>query len=237
MSKRPWLIGLMLAALWTGDASAQCQGPGTICAEYEAAAMVFLARVSQVTPIDDRQLGPILLQTVTFEVIEDFKGTAGGSATLTFDPAAPDARVFSTAETVLVYVRTTANRSVWFAGCSRTRRVTPDDAELVTLRQLQNGNRGGSVEGTLLVPANVRPPAVLRHASLENLQLSVQALDGSETFLVSSQASGYFLFPWLRPGAYRIRLEAPELVPVVRDVVIGESAPCRTLDPMAVRPR
>jgi hypothetical protein len=199
--------------------------------------MVFVARVTQVVPTDDQPLGPVLAQTVTFTVIEDFKGTAGGSATLTFDPAAPDARVFTPGETVLVYARPTADRSLWFAGCSRTRRVGTNDPELETLRRLQIGQRGGSLEGTLVVPANRRPPAVAHDASLDELRLSAQALDGSETFTILSQSSGYFLFPWLRPGVYRLRFESPRFVPVVRDVVVGDDARCQTLEPIAVRPR
>lgn len=235
---RQWLFGLALAALHFGHPSAECQGPGTICAEYDAAPLVFLGRVSQVTPeVNDREIGPLRPQTVTFEVIEDFKGTAGGGTTLTFDPAAADARVFSEAETVLVYAHPGADRSLWFAGCSRTRRVTPDDAELVTLRQLQNRDRGGSLEGTLQIPPSTRPPAAPRAADLGNLPLNLQALDGSGTVLVFSQASGYFLVPWVKPGLYRLRFDSPSFVPVVRDVAVGERGRCQTLEPIAVRPR
>lgn len=124
---------------------------------------MFLARV---TPeADDRQVGPLRPQTVTFDVIEDFKGTAGSGAILTFDPAAADARVFSAGETVLV-----------------------------ALRQLQAGSRGASLEGTLHIPASSRPPAAARAADLGNLPLSLQAMDGSDTIVLASQPSGYFLF-------------------------------------------
>jgi hypothetical protein len=237
MTLRRSLASLALVVLLAGEASAECQGPGTVCAEYGAAGMVFLARVTEVSPEDDRQLGPVLHQSVAFEVIEDFKGTAGGSVVVTFDPAAPDARPFVARETVLVYARRIANTALWFAGCSRTRRVAPDDLELTTLRQLQTGSRGAGLEGSLVVPANNRPPAAARDASLGNLRLSIQALDGSETFTILSQSSGYFLFPWLRPGVYRLRFESPRFVPVVRDVVVGDDARCQTLEPIAVRPR
>lgn len=238
MRTRSWLLGLLLATLCVGHPSTECQGPGTTCAEYAASPLVFLGRVTQVSPdADDRALGPLLPQTVTFDVLEDFKGTAGGGASLTFDPAAPDARVFSTGETVLVYARGTPNQTIWFAGCSRTRRVAPDDPEITTLRQLRSGVRGASVEGTLQIPAMRRPPAAPLNADLGNLPLSLQALDGSETVVAASQSSGYFLFPWVRPGTYRLRFESAAFVPVVRDITIPENARCQTLEPIAVRPR
>src|SRR3954470_6055733 len=102
----------VIALAWlqapAADAPKGCTGPGTICAEFDASSYVFLAKVIQVTPTpedDHRQIATMRPQIVMFDVLEDFKGTAGGTATLTFDPAAPDARTFETDETVLVYAK------------------------------------------------------------------------------------------------------------------------------------
>lgn len=233
-----WLFGLALVAQAAAPPPAPCAGPGTICAEYDAATLVFLARVASVSPeLDERQVGPIRPQTVTFDVIEDFKGTAGSGATLPFDPAASDARMFVEGETVLVYAKPTQDKSVWFAGCSRTRRVAMDDAELITLRQLQIRLAGASLEGTLHVPASPRPPAVPKTFDLTNLPVSLQALDGTGTVIVASHGSGYFLFPWLKPGTYRLRFEPAGYVPVIRDIVVGDRSRCQVLEPIFVRPR
>ena len=84
----PLLAAIALAGFQApaGAAPAGCTGPGTICAEFDASVYVFLAKVIQVTPSpedDHRQIGPMRPQVVQFDVLEDFKGTAGGTATLT----------------------------------------------------------------------------------------------------------------------------------------------------------
>jgi hypothetical protein len=238
MSLKSGFLLASLLALGATDAFAQCQGPGTVCAEYDTATYVFFARVSQVSPDpDDRTLGALVPQNVTFDVIEDFKGTAGGATILTFDQSSAGARLFSVGEIVLVYARSTRENSIWFAGCSRTRRTTAEDPELETLRQIRGRTRGGSLEGNLMIPANRRPPALAPEANLANVTISLQALDGSETLAALSQPSGYFLFPWLKPGVYRLRVESPELASVIQDVTIGETARCQTLNPISVRPR
>jgi len=90
------LLGL-IAFIWfqapEASSAPKCAGPGTICAEYDASANVFFARVVNVTPTEEenrRVTGPLRAHTVQFEVIEDFKGTVGGGATLAFDPLAAD---------------------------------------------------------------------------------------------------------------------------------------------------
>ncbi len=237
-----WGIGLLLAVLGVGHPAAQTGaqtpcGPGTICADYDAADYVFVARVSQVTPsLDDRTVGPLLNQTVMFEVIEDFKATAGSGATLMVNPTVPDARLFIPGETVLVYAKR-IDRTLVFAGCTRTRRVRLDEPEFITLRQLQLDTRGSSLEGALQISANARPPALPRGADLGNVQISLQAMDGSDTLVVLTEPSGYFLFPWLKPGAYRLRVEASALAPAVRDVVIADKGRCQTVDGLFARPR
>jgi hypothetical protein len=242
MRNSRWMIGLVLAVVCAGHPEAQTQaegpcGPGTICADYDAADYVFVARVSQVTPSpDDRSVGPLLNQTVTFDVIEDFKATAGSGATLSVNPAARDARLFTPGETVLVYAKR-VERSLVFAGCSRTRRVRLDEPELLTLRQLQLDARGSSLEGALQISPNVRPPALPRSADLGNVQISVQPMDGSDTVVVRTEPSGYFLVPWLRPGAYRLRMDSPALAPAVRDIVIADKTRCQTVDGLFARPR
>jgi len=227
------------AAAFDGRLSAvqQCS-PGSVCAEYDAAGLVFVGRVTQVLPAaEDRQLGLLLHETVTFDVIEDFKTTAGVATMLELDPAAAGARLFSEGETVLVYARRTSHPDLWFAGCSRTRRVSPEDLELVTLRQLAARVNGASLEGSLEVSANPRPPAPPRNVDLANLQLTAQAMDGTGTVTISTQPGGYFLFPWLKPGTYRIRFDSPLYARYVRDVTIGERSRCQNLDPITVRPR
>jgi hypothetical protein len=241
MHRHRWLALVILCVTFCAArpaAQAEC-APGTVCADYANATVVFVARVSYVSPAeDDRSLGPLIPQTVTFDVIEDFKGNAGAAASLLFDSSAPGARVFSVGETVLVYARPAAgDRSLSFAGCSRTRRIAADDPELTTLRQLRASSRGGSIEGVLQAPASAQPPAPPHNVDLGNLPLTLQPLDGAETIVVLSQPSGYFLFPWLRPGTYRLRFEAGAFVPVVRDITIAETAGCKTLDPIVVRPR
>src|ERR1043166_7731055 len=105
MRRAVWLIALATIG-WVPRLPAAPCAPGTICAEYDAAAMVFLARVAQVVPENaDFPLGPLRPQTVTFDVIEDFKGTAGSGTTLAFDPGAAGARPFSNREGVLVFAR------------------------------------------------------------------------------------------------------------------------------------
>jgi hypothetical protein len=241
MRNRCWGIGLVLAVLCAGHTAVQTQaqapcGPGTICADYDAADYVFYARVAQVTPsLDDRTVGPLLNQTVMFEVIEDFKATAGSGATLMVNPTVPDARLFTPGETVLVYARR-VDRTLVFAGCTRTRRVRPDEPEFTTLRQLQLDSRGSSLEGALQISTNARPPALPRSADLGNVQISLQAMDGSDTIVVRTEPSGYFLFPWLKPGAYRLRVEAPALAPAVRDIVIGDKGRCQSIDGLFARP-
>ena len=237
-------LAVVLALAWlqapATDAPAGCAGPGTICAEFDASSYVFLAKVMLVTPSpedDHRQIGALRPQIVQFDVLEDFKGTAGGTATLTFDPAAPAARVFSADETVLVYAKRTQDRSVFFAGCSRTRRVALDEPELGTLRQLQSQISGGSIEGRFELPANRRPPALAPNHDLGLLPISIQALDGSGVYSVTSEPSGYFLIPWLKPGTYRLRFEPAGYVPFVRDVVVTARLRCFTLPPIPVRPR
>src|SRR5436190_21494322 len=95
----------LLALLWmqappgAPAAAAQAAGcaPGTICAEFDESILVFYARVAQVTPDDEDQrrlIGPLRPQVVNFEVLEDFKGTVGGTATLSFDPLTPNGRTF-----------------------------------------------------------------------------------------------------------------------------------------------
>lgn len=244
--RRTWLAVFVLSTFASGSSLAQrpasgpaensiC-GPGSICAEFAGHPVVFVGTVVQASPeADDRTLGPLRLQVVHFQVAEDFKGSSGSSTTLQFDPAADGARIFSIGETVLVYAR--RDGEGWFAGCSRTRRVTRDDPELVTLRQLQALIPGGSIEGTLEVSDNPRPPAPARNVDLDKLPLSAQALDGSGTVSILSQPGGTFLFSWLRPGAYRIRFESPEFVPVVRDVVVAEKSGCLTIAPMRVSRR
>jgi hypothetical protein len=242
MRSRRCVIGLVLAVLSAGHLKAQTQaqgscGPGTICADYDAADYVFVARVAQVTPSpDDRTVGPLLNQTVTFEVIEDFKATAGSGATLVVNPSTPDARLFTPGETVLVYAKR-IDRTLVFAGCSRTRRVRLDEPEFIALRQLQLDTRGSSLEGALQISANARPPALARGADLGNVQISLQAMDGSDTIVVRTEPSGYFLFPWLRPGTYRLRVDSSALAPAVRDVVIGDKTRCQTVDGLFARPR
>jgi hypothetical protein len=229
MRNRGWLIAAWLGAfcgVHPAVALAQC-GPGTVCADYTSANAVFFGRVAQVSPpAEDRTVGQLLLQTVTFDVIEDFKGTAGGGISMSFDPAAQDARLFAAGEVVLVYAR--RGERVWFAGCGRTRQVTPDEPELITLRQLQLGTRGGSLEGMLQPLEGARPPALPRNFDLGRARITVQSMDNPETFEIFTQPTGYFLVPWLKPGTYRIRLESPALAPVVRDVTIGDSSRCVT---------
>ena len=248
MTRQEWLGVFVLSALASGPAVAQrttpavgaadgssC-GPASVCQEFDSHPVVFVGTVVQVTPDpDDRSPGALRPQTVAFQVSEDFKGASGSSTTLAFDPAAGGARVFSNGETVLVYAR--RDGSNWFAGCSRTRRVLPDDPELVTLRQLQGLIPGASIEGTLELPDNPRPPAAARSTDLANVPLTAQALDGAGTVSISSQPGGSFLFPWLRPGAYRIRLESPTFVPIVRDIIVAEKSRCVTMAPMTIRPR
>jgi hypothetical protein len=246
MTRQPWLAVVLLSVFGSGPADAQrpasqpaesaACGSGSVCGEFDRHPVVFVGTVTQASPeADDHALGPLRPQIVNFQVIEDFKGASGSSTTLQFDPAAANARVFSSGETVLVYALRSGTLS--FAGCSRTRRVTLDDPELVTLRQLHALIPGGSIEGTLELPADPRPPAAPRNADLANLQLTAQALDGSGIMSISSQAGGSFLFPWLRPGEYRVRFVSPLFVPIVRDVVVTETTRCLTLPPIAVRPR
>jgi hypothetical protein len=219
-------------------AAGECTGPGTICAEYDAAAYVILARVSQVVPsLDDLPLGPIQPQTVTFDVIEDFKGSASGTAMLAFDPAAADARIFSPGETVLAYIRATSERGIWSAACSRTRQVSLNDAELIALRRLATRTLGGSVEGTLVEPLSPRPPGGPPDVDSGPLRITAQALDAPGMATASMPSPGYFLFGWLSPGSYRLRVESPASVPIVRDIVVGEHARCVTLPPLTIRPR
>lgn len=250
MTKSRWLAGLVLSGLCAGHPAAQsrpavpsrppaeCE-PGTVCSDYDAASHVFLARVTQVTPPpDDRTAGPLLLQNVSFEVLEDFKNTAGGAINLTFNSEAPDARLFTAGETVVVYAkRVGADRALAFAGCSRTRRVTLDEPELAVLRELQLGGRGGSLEGTLDIPESARPPSLPRGANLANVPVTLQSMEEAETVTVVTQPSGYFLFPWLKPGRYRFRLDTPALAPILREVLIGERSRCQTLSGIAARPR
>jgi hypothetical protein len=238
MSFRLSWISLVLLAAFAVPASAQCKGQGTVCAEFDASPLVFYGRVTQASPSPEEQpLGPLLPQVVNFEVLEDFKGTAGGAASLTFDAAMPGQRFFTPGETVLVYARQTPDRSSWFAGCSRTRRVPPEDPELTTLRQLRSQVRGGSVEGTLEVAPARRPPAVPLGVDLGNLPIVIQAIDGTETVSITTQAGGYYLIPWLRPGRYRLRFDAPAFEAVLRDIVVAETGRCQTIDPIIVRPR
>jgi len=146
------LVSASLAARQSPPAQTPppCSPIGTACAEFDAAGLVFLGRVTDASPpIEDNPIGPLRPQTVTFDVIESFKGAAGNAA-LTFDPAEPGARLFSSGETVLVYARRRGDRGYWFAGCSRTRRVTPEDPELATLRQLAKV-RPSSIEKMRLV--------------------------------------------------------------------------------------
>jgi hypothetical protein len=221
-----------------GVSTASLCGPGSVCAEYEASLAVFVGRVSLVSPhADDRTVGPMVAQAVTFEVIEDFKGSVGGGTSMTFDPAAPGARTFTLGENVLVYAKRSSDGTNWFAGCSRTRRVELTEPELITLRQLQRGTRGGSVEGWLQIPNNPRPPVLPQNTDLSRAQISLQPFDGAETIIVTTQPTGYFLFPWLRTGTYRLRLESPGLAPFIRDVIVGDTTRCQTVDIIPARPR
>jgi hypothetical protein len=215
--------------------SSSC-GPGTICAEFDKHAVVFVGTVVQASPETyDRSIGPLRPQVVNFQVIEDFKGTTGGGVTLQFDPTVADGRLFSTGETVLVYASRAG--ASWFAGCTRTRRVTLQEPELVALRNLHALTPGGTIEGTLELPANSRPPAPALNVDLGNLPLTAQALDGSTTVSIVTSPAGTYVFPWLTPGTYRIRFDSPTFVPAVRDVVVADKSRCVTMPAISVRMR
>ena len=246
----PLLIAWSLVALWLGlltpqargaaaataTAPSPCGDPGSICAEFDAATAVFVANVVSLSvEPQEPDLRPVQLQTVIFDVTEAFKGTAAGPLSVDFNVADVRERRFSVGETVVVYLRGSARtRSV---ACTRTRRTTSDESEASTLRELVRGSAGGAIEGTLRVFEGTRPPALPAGTPLDHVDVTAEAVDRHETVRASSQTGGYFAFPWLEPGRYRIRLESETYAPVVRDVVIDPRQRCLTLAPVTVQLR
>ena len=158
-------------------------------------------------------------QTIGFNVLHGFKGAMSGYLTLTFNIATPDERVFTQGETVLVYAQTTSTRGISSVACTRTRRVDADDPEALTLRELALRTTGAAV------------------TPLEHLTITAESLDRGDVATISSGTGGYFAFPWLVPGRYRITFDSPLYVPVTRDVVVDAKTRCARLAPLMVKLR
>jgi hypothetical protein len=230
-------VAFVAPAVPSRPAVPPCADPGFICAEFDAATAVFTGTVVSLSaePLDV-QPRAARLQTVIFEITEAFKGTAVGGLSIDFNLADEQERRFAVGETVVAYLRGSA-RTRLSTVCTRTRRIAPDDPELMALRELVHGTAGGVVEGALRVFEGSRPPALAASTSLDHLDVSAESVDRKETITVKSQAGGYFVFPWLEPGRYRIRFDAEKYAPVVRDVVIDARQRCLGLDPMIVQLR
>jgi hypothetical protein len=235
---KTWVFAAATALVTAVPAFGVCSDVGSVCAEFDRSRAVFFATVTHLTPDeDDRKPGVRRPRSVTFQIIEAFKGVTAGELTLAFQPTVSGDRPFSTGEAVLVYAARTNAEGLWFAACSRTRRITADDPELVALRQLMARAPGGALEGSLEIPEASRPPSLPPTTDLSNLQLTADSLDGQPTLSISTLPGGRFMFPWLPPGRYRIRFESDPYVPVVRDIVIGARNRCLDLEPISVRPR
>ena len=233
------VVSLALAAAQTAAAppAPACAEPGSICAEFDAAAAVFVATVVSVSPEpQDSDSRGVRMQTVLFDVTESFKGPIAGPAAVEFNIADPQERRFSAGETVVVYVRGSA-KSRQTVSCTRTRRITADDQETTTLRQIVRGLPGGALEGSLHMLEGARPPALPASSLLDHLDVTAESLDGKGSFSVKTQLGGYFLLPWLEPGRYRIKISSDLYAPVARDVVIDARQRCLVLAPVTVQQR
>jgi hypothetical protein len=242
MSKRMLTFaGTLVLALASGAgprAAEGCAEPASICADFDRASVVFVGRVERAWPeAPDRQLEDVRPQTVAFDMVESFKGMTGGSATLVLNTAAVNERVFSVGEVVLVYAQKGAQPNLSTVACTRTRRVRPDDPELAVLAGLARADAGGTVEGSLVPLQGSQPAAPGPTAELGHLEISIESIERGDVVTIVSQPSGYFLVPWLQPGRYRLRLDAPAFAPVTRDVVIAAKARCVRLDPLTLRLR
>ena len=230
--------GAALSAAGTSSMRRECGETPSICADFDRARLVFLANVESVTPeVVVRDPDAVRPQTVGFELLEGFKSTTGGFTTLTFNIAAPQERAFTRGETVVVYASQSPARDLWSVACTRTRRVSRDDLEMVVLRELAAAGPGAAVEGAVALLPGPRPPAPAPTAPLDRLQITAESLDRGEILSAASQTGGYFLLPWLLGGRYRIKVDSDLYVPVERDIFIATRARCAKLDPFTVRLR
>lgn len=236
-----WPAAVVVFAVSTApasDARRECGEAGSICADFDKAALVFVGEVESVTPeATAGQSAPVRPQTIGFNVLDGFKGAMSGYLTLTFNIATPDERVFTQGETVLVYAQTTSTRGISSVACTRTRRVDADDPEALTLRELALRTTGAAVEGSLRVLEGAAPPALPAATPLEHLTITAESLDRGDVATISSGTGGYFAFPWLVPGRYRITFDSPLYVPVTRDVVVDARTRCARLAPLIVKLR
>jgi hypothetical protein len=157
--------------------------------------------------------------------------------TITFNVAAPDERAFKSGETVLVYALATPARGVSSVACTRTRQILPDDPETATLRELALKSPGAVIEGSLRVLEGATPPALPAATPLARLTVSAESLDRGDVLTATSGSGGYFTFPWMPPGRYRLTFDSPLYAPVTRDIAIDSKTRCLTLDPIVVKLR
>src|SRR4051794_27598719 len=107
------LLGVSAGRVQPAPAPPACAEAGTLCPEFYTPPIVFIGTVTDASPefAEDDPAPKRRPQTVSFDVIEGFKGTASGAETLVIDPADPEQRVFANGETVIVYAKRSGGRN------------------------------------------------------------------------------------------------------------------------------
>jgi hypothetical protein len=198
-------------------AVAECVNVGGRCADFERAARVFLADVMKAEGEP---------QTVTFNVIEAFKGVQPGQLVMTFTTIVEDAR-FQAGTRVLAF---TATHS---AVCTRTHVVTDDDADLAWVRARVAKTSGAEVHG--LIRFDV-PKGELSHAKYSATLSLWRDAAVIATLPADVHASwDEYDFGWQPPGRYVVRAEkTPDLLE--GEVAFGVPAwgPCVEVPPLTL---
>jgi hypothetical protein len=189
------LLAIALAAIDT-PLRADCAvvGDTPICNGLGESELVFLADVLDVQAVT---AGGSRVADVRFRVLERFKGVLTPDATIRFDASQAEHFAFAPGQRLLVYASRSQGR--WHSGCTRTRVVAADDAEIDILRGLTAGRLGGPVSGIVLSTTDAEQRLLSRvRVTLQGAGVDQQASTG---------ADGVFQFGWVAPGTYTLTVD------------------------------
>ena len=171
-------------------AHAECMVSGNLCTAFEAAEMVFLADVRELTSAG-----------IVFDVREAFKNARPGLVTLSFVQSIVEHQ-FRQGERVLVFARRN-QKELLSSLCGRTRVVAENDPDVLTLRHLAHRDPGGMVDGGM-------SRFDFRWTRYPGLRVTLRPLSGSgRAQSTVTDRGGYYRFDWVPPGTYAVILDGP----------------------------
>lgn len=219
-----WFALAVLCALTVGgQPPGECLADaGTVCESVKTTPLIFLGEVKNVNWDPRDQTRPPGPQIVTFRVLEGLKGVTGAEITLSF-AAAGEQPEFMNGQRELVYARRSLSSQEWFASCSRSRSVAPDDPEVLALRNVIRGVVGAVVEGSLLIDATAR----------KDVRVTAKSPGTEVGTKVLLNGGGRYLL-WLPPGRYTLRFDAPDYESRTIAVVVSQSDRCVTVEPVVL---